>query len=68
MKNIVEQWNKAAQKYTEEQEQSEFAESNKQVVKKTLSRFIVAEGFGSGMRLWVLYRLLSKHRCRYIGC
>lgn len=34
MKNIVEQWNKAAQKYTEDQEHSEYAESNKQIVKK----------------------------------
>ena len=34
MKNIIEQWNLAAQKYTDDQEQSEYVDSNKQVVKK----------------------------------
>lgn len=33
MKKLVDQWNKAAKKYTEEQEQSEYVESNKRVVK-----------------------------------
>ena len=33
MKNLVEQWNNAAKRYAEEQEQSEFAESNKWIVK-----------------------------------
>lgn len=33
MKNILEQWNNAAQKYAEDQEQSEYVESNKRVVK-----------------------------------
>lgn len=34
MKNVLNQWNNAAQKYTEEQEKSEYAESNKRVVAK----------------------------------
>lgn len=33
MKKILEHWNKAANKYTEDQEQSEFVESNKRIVK-----------------------------------
>jgi ubiquinone/menaquinone biosynthesis C-methylase UbiE len=33
MKNLVAQWDKAAKRYTKDQEQSEFVESNKQVVK-----------------------------------
>lgn len=33
MKNLVDQWNKAAKKYTKDQEQSDFVESNKRVVK-----------------------------------
>ena len=33
MKKTLEQWNKAAKKYTVDQEQSEFVESNKRVVK-----------------------------------
>lgn len=32
MQNIIEQWNRAALRYTEEQENSEFSESNKRVV------------------------------------
>lgn len=30
MKNIINQWNSAASKYTEDQERSEFAESTKE--------------------------------------
>ena len=33
MKKLVDQWNKAAEKYTKDQEQSDFVESNKQIVK-----------------------------------
>lgn len=33
MKKTIEQWNKAAKRYTKDQEQSKFAESNKRVVK-----------------------------------
>lgn len=41
MKNIINHWNDAASKYTQEQEHSEFAESNKRVVK---SRFTHLNG------------------------
>ena len=33
MKKLVDQWDKAAKKYTQDQEQSDFVESNKRVVK-----------------------------------
>lgn len=33
MKNTLNQWNKAAKKYTQDQEHSDFVESNKRVVK-----------------------------------
>ena len=33
MKKLVDQWDKAAKKYTKDQEQSDFVESNKRVVK-----------------------------------
>ena len=39
MKDIVNQWNRAALKYTEDQEHSEFAESNKSIVKARFERF-----------------------------
>jgi len=41
MSDIIMQWNNAAKKYTDEQEQSEFVECNKQVV---MSRFLQLEG------------------------
>lgn len=34
MKKIVEQWDRAAQRYAEDQERSEYAESNRRIVKK----------------------------------
>lgn len=34
MKNLVKQWDKAAKRYTKDQEKSEFVESNRQTVKK----------------------------------
>ena len=34
MKDIIKQWNTAASKYTEDQENSEYAQSNKQVIRK----------------------------------
>lgn len=39
MKDIINQWNCAASKYAEDQELSEFAESNKRVVKTRFERF-----------------------------
>lgn len=39
MKDIINQWNRAALKYTEEQERSEFVESNKRVVRARFERF-----------------------------
>ena len=39
MKDIINQWNSAASKYVEEQECSEFVESNKKVVKARFDRF-----------------------------
>lgn len=41
MKNVIDQWNDAAAKYTEEQEHSEYAESNKRIVK---NRFQLLNG------------------------
>lgn len=41
MKEIINQWNQAALRYTEDQEKSEFSESNKRVVK---SRFAHLNG------------------------
>lgn len=41
MEYIINQWNKAALKYTEGQENSEFSESNKRVV---MSRFKHSNG------------------------
>lgn len=39
MKDIINQWNSAAAKYAEDQECSEFAESNKSIVKARFQRF-----------------------------
>lgn len=39
MKDIIQQWNDAASKYTEDQESSEYVESNKRVVRKRFSHF-----------------------------
>ena len=39
MKDIISQWNNAALKYAEDQERSEFAESNKRVVKARFEHF-----------------------------
>lgn len=39
MKDIISQWNRAALKYTEDQERSEFVESNKRVVRARFERF-----------------------------
>lgn len=39
MQDIINQWNRAALKYTEDQEDSEFAESNKRVVKARFEHF-----------------------------
>ena len=39
MQNIISQWNKAASKYTEGQECSEFVESNKRIVKARFEHF-----------------------------
>ena len=39
MKDIVNQWDRAALKYTEDQEHSEFAESNKKVVESRFKHF-----------------------------
>lgn len=39
MKDIINQWNQAAIKYTEAQENSEFAEVNKKIVKARFEHF-----------------------------
>lgn len=39
MKNIINQWDSAALKYTEDQEQSEFVEGNKRIVKTRFEQF-----------------------------
>lgn len=39
MEDIIEQWNKAAQKFTDGQENSEYAESNKRVVRSRFEHF-----------------------------
>ena len=39
MQKIISQWNSAASKYTEDQEHSEYVESNKRVVKARFERF-----------------------------
>lgn len=39
MSTIINQWNNAAIKYTEDQEQSEYVESNKRVVKERFQHF-----------------------------
>lgn len=39
MQDIISQWNRAAAKYTEDQECSEFVESNKRIVKARFEYF-----------------------------
>ena len=39
MKDIINHWNSATAKYTEDQESSEFVESNKRVVRARFERF-----------------------------
>lgn len=53
MEYIIDQWNKAALRYTEDQENSEYSESNKRVVKDRFKHFngekILDIGCGNGL-------------------
>ena len=61
MQDIINQWNRAALKYTEAQEDSEFVESNKRVVKARFEHFsgekVLDLGCGYGFYTDILARL-----------
>lgn len=52
MQDIINQWNKAALKYTEDQDHSEFSESNQRVVKIRFKHFIWRKNIRHRMRQW----------------
>ena len=68
MKKLVDQWDKAAKKYTKDQEQSDFVESNKRVVK---ARFQEMSGrkvldLGCGYGYYTDYFHISFHIIHFV--